>query len=117
MTSSVGNAPVAQTMGGANSNYVSGMARYGDEITRFQESASRQRASSIACVTGAAGTLGLIVATPIVAAKVGGYLAVGLTAGVSALCCLTAYCAHAEADVPLAPSDPNRQEPYALDGR
>ena len=99
--------PAVQTMSDSDLIHARNMAEYHIERREFEASPCRRNSALMGKITGTAGTLGILIASPIVSAKLGASLASTLTASVSAACCVACCIGISIAKEPCVPRHPD----------
>lgn len=108
MTTFSTSAPTVGEMSRSDQIHAANMADYASKLADFKASPTRTAASKIAHVTGTIGTLGMVLATPVVSTAVKGALAYSLTLGASTLCCIACCAGLNIAQVPTKPDPPDK---------
>ena len=101
------SAPTQQTMSVSDRTHAENMAVYAKEKLEFESSTSRRCAAQLGYFSATAGTLGCLVASPVVNAKVAGSLASGVSLAASTACCIAACISLGFAKVPCEPTHPD----------
>ena len=99
--------PAVQTMSDSDLIHARNMAEYHIERREFEASPCRSNSALMGKITGTVGTLGLMIASPIVSAKLGTSLASIITATVSAACCVACCIGISIAEEPCEPRHPD----------
>ena len=99
--------PAVQTMSDSDLIHARNMAEYHIERREFEASPCRSNSALMGKITGTVGTLGLMIASPIVSAKLGTSLASLTTVSVSIACCIACCIGIGIAEEPCEPRHPD----------